>query len=244
MAGKPTRRRTQREIRETNVFIRRRRTAALIFALLCGLIAGCGTPPPPKPTLLIYGDSLTILSEPAVSFLYGQEYKLVFRAAGGTAMCDWSSRAAADRLIYKPSRVVLAFTGNSHSCVTNDFASGGLAGLLANYSAALTQFHTAFNGLPISVLASPAMHSLWPANWFPENGNPALNQLYQSLCAKYQMSYNSDADNSLTPSHIFVWQRPRFVNGPMTMVRSADGVHLTPAGELWYAAALGAEPGH
>ena len=211
----------------------------LLAALLLGAVASC-TPAPPKPTLLVYGDSLTVISEPAVDYLYSSKYTIVFRAEGGSAMCDFSGEAAVDRAVYHPSRVVLAFTGNNHTCVANDYKKAGTAGFLANYSRSLTQFHSAFAGLPISVVASPAMHSLWPADWFPENGDPALNDLYKTLCAQEGMTYNAAADNSLSPGHVFAWKRPRFVGGPMVEVRSGDGVHLVPDGELWYAAALGA----
>ena len=215
----------------------RRRGLLHVFVagLLLSAIAACGTPAPPKPTLLVYGDSLTVMSEPAMDYLYATKYKIVFRAEGGSAMCDWSAKAAADRLVYHPSRVVIAFTGNNHTCVTNDYTADGTAGFLANYSRALTQFHAAFAGLPISVVASPAMQSVWPADWFPENGTPALNALYRTLCTQLGMTYNADADNSLSPGHVFTLQRPQFLHGPMVDVRTSDGVHLTGAGEVWYA---------
>ena len=219
---------------------RRRLFHVFIAGLLLSAIAACGTPAPPKPTLLVYGDSLTVQSESAMDYLYANKYKIVFRAEGGSAMCDWSGKAAADRIAYHPVRVVIAFTGNDHSCVTNDFKADGTTGFLANYSRSLTQFHTAFAGLPISVLASPAMHSLWPADWFPENGLPALNDLYRTLCTQLGMTYNADADNSLSPGHVFTMKRPQFVDGPMVDVRTSDGVHLTDAGEVWFAVALGA----
>jgi hypothetical protein len=48
----------------------------------------------------------------------------------------------------------------------------------------------------------------------------------------------SDDGGLLTPGHKSVFYRPRFVNGPMVLVRLSDGVHLTPDGEAWYAAAI------
>jgi lysophospholipase L1-like esterase len=219
--------------------MRRRLVPVFVVSLLLAAVASC-TPAPPKPTLLVYGDSLTVISEQAMDYLYASKYTIVFRAEGGSAMCDFSGEAVADRLIYHPSRVVIAFTGNDHTCVAQDYKQSGKAGFLANYSRSLGQFHAAFAGLPISVVASPAMHSLWPADWFPENGDPALNDLYKTLCAEGGMTYNPAADNSLSPGHVFAWKRPRFVNGPMVEVRSSDGVHLSPDGELWYASALGA----
>jgi hypothetical protein len=213
------------------------RLLAIAIAGILTLLLGC-TPGPPKPTLLIYGDSVTVLSESAVTQLYGTKYHLVFRAYGGTAMCDWAPHAAADRVLYHPARVVLAFTGNSHTCVANDLKVGGVPAFLANYSKALTEFHSAFVGLPISVVASPAMQSLSP-DLFPENGSPTLNQLYQTLCAQLGMTYNPAADNALTPGHIFTAYRPAYgTTGPLVAVRTGDGVHVTPAGAVYYAHAL------
>ncbi len=228
-----------RKSAETGGVRGRRLLPVVLVGALFGALVAC-TPAPPKPTLLVYGDSLTVMSEPAMDYLYAHKYSIVFRAAGGSAMCDFSGKAAADRVVYHPARVVVAFTGNNHSCVANDYKAHGTTGFLANYSRSLTQFQAAFAGLPISVVASPAMKSVWPADWFPENGDPALNTLYQTLCTQLGMTYNPDADNSLSPGHVFVFNRPGFVDGPMVAVRSSDGVHLTSEGELWYAAALGA----
>jgi hypothetical protein len=49
------------------------------------------------------------------------------------------------------------------------------------------------------------------------------------------------ADDTLTPGHRFAWQRPSFPGtGRLVTVRRRDGVHVTPAGALFYAAALAA----
>ena len=98
-----------------------------------------------------------------------------------------------------------------------------------------------FDGLPVAVVAAPAMGKQPAGTWYPENGNPLLNDMY-AACAAYGMQYQTGADDALTPGHRFVWNRPAFPgNGPIVTVRAADGVHLSPPGELYYAAALGAE---
>lgn len=196
---------------------------------------------PAKPTLLIYGDSLTVLSEGAVGLLYGAQYQLVFRAYGGTSICDWTTHAVQDRADYHPSRVVIAFTGNSASCSGPDLIRGGVTAWLANYQRSLLSMRRVFSGLPISVVGSPAvLRPQPPGSWFPTNGSPLLNQMYRQMCARHGMHYDASADNDLTPGHVFEWQRPAFPgNGPETVVRLSDGVHVTPAGALYYAAALG-----
>ena len=132
------------------------RWLAVFVAGLLAMLLGC-TPAPPEPTLLIYGDSLTVLSEPAVTQLYGAQYHLVFRAAGGTGTCDWISQAAADRVIYHPQRVVLAFTGNVDGCVRPDYDRAKLTGVVSNYERGLRSFAATFAGIPVKVIAPPAM---------------------------------------------------------------------------------------
>jgi hypothetical protein len=198
--------------------------------------------PPVKPTLLIYGDSLTVLSEGAVNVLYGAQSHVVFRAFGGTSLCDWTAHAAQDRAEVHPTRVVIAFTGNAASCSRDDLARGGVKAWLANYQRSLLSMRRTFSGLPISVVGSPAVRPQSAGTWYPENGNPLLNQMYRQMCAQYGMHYNASADETLTPGHVFQWQRPAFPgNGPLTTVRAPDGVHVLPAGALYYAAALGGE---
>ncbi len=195
---------------------------------------------PAKPTLLIYGDSVTVMSEGAVSLLYGAQYRLVFRAHGGTSICDWTAHAAQDRAEYHPDRVVIAFTGNAATCSATDLHQGGVTAWLANYQRSLLSMRRAFSGLPISVVGSPAVLPQPAVTFYPENGNPLLNQMYRQMCARYGMHYNASADEALTPGHVFQWQRPAFPgNGPETTARLFDGVHVSPAGALYYGAALG-----
>ena len=195
-----------------------------------------------KPTMLIYGDSLTVLSEGATTRFYGARYTIVFRAMGGTSICDWTGTAAADRATYHPDRVVIAFTGNSASCSRDALLSGGISAWLANYQRSLLTMREVFDGLPISVVGSPAMLSPRPqGSWYPTNGYAGLNAMYRQMCAEYGMQYNAKADDSLTPGHVFRAERPAFPgDGPLTTVRAPDGVHVLPAGALYYGAALGA----
>lgn len=56
------------------------------------------------------------MSEPAVAFLSGSKYNIVFRAQGGTAMCDWDVAAAHDRKVYKPNRGVRWTPSPARTC--------------------------------------------------------------------------------------------------------------------------------
>ncbi len=216
---------------------RRRHAPALLAGLtLTGLFA-C-VPAPSRPVVVVYGDSLTVQSEAAAQYLYQHANEtIVFRAYGGTAMCDWVNQARQDRATLHPQRVVLAFTGNSASCVASDYQARGAAGGVANYATALRQMREAYPTESITVVLSPAMRN--PATgWFRFNGNPALNAMYRHGGAQLHMAINADADNLLTPGHIFTMNRPRFLNGPTVTVRLNDGVHLTPDGAIWYGLAL------
>ena len=194
-----------------------------------------------KPVLLIYGDSLTVQSANTVHYFYDGQYDVVFRAYGGTAACDWSPLAAGDRNTYHPSRVVIAFTGNTSSCATGTY---GVPGFIQSYRAAVQQFHTAFNGIPIKLVGSPAMNDQDP-NRPHSNGIPELNALYKDLSAGGANAlsntvYNASADNSLTPNHVFRWSGPQFPgNGPIVTLRVSDGMHLTADGQTYYGIALG-----
>ncbi len=218
-----------------------RRIAIGLSAIVFAVGLGACTPAPAKPTLLIYGDSLTVLSEPAVSFLSGGKYNLVFRAQGGTAMCDWDVAAAHDRAIFRPSRVVLAFTGNVDGCVKADYQSSGATGVVANYDRSLREIARAYVGIPVMVSASPAMKNTGPtyAGWYPENGNSALNAMYQADSAELGLRYDTVADTTLTPGHVYTADRPVYgTKAPLVAVRAADGVHLTAEGTVYYAEAL------
>ena len=65
--------------------------------------------------LLTFGDSLTVLSELAAHLLLGQKYTLVVRANGGSAICNYLAEGAFDAAYHRPSRVVIANTGNNLS---------------------------------------------------------------------------------------------------------------------------------
>lgn len=200
-----------------------------------------------KPVVIVYGDSLTVESEAAAQQFFreaGQPTageRLVFRARDGTAMCDWVTQARKDLAALHPQRIVLAFTGNTASCAASAFLSGGADGATDLYEHSLRQMRAVFATQPITIVVPPAMDNL-PPGWFPFNGNHELVTMYKSVGPQLHMAVSTNADDWLTPGHVFVWKRPAYpshaANGPLVTVRLADGVHLTDAGRLWYGAAL------
>lgn len=181
---------------------------------------------------------MTVQSEAAARHEHrGANERVVFRARGGTAMCDWVEQARYDRLALHPHRVVLAFTGNTASCAAAAFRAGGISAATALYEHSLRQMRATFPSEPITILIPPAVNNRRPG-WYPFNGNPALVAMDKRVGAELHMVINTDADDWLTPHHIFAQKRPEYPSGPLVDVRLSDGIHLTPAGELWYGAAL------
>jgi hypothetical protein len=212
-------------------------TAMLVALTLLVLISWLLSPKP-RPVVVVYGDSLTVQSESDVRSLHRTSGEhIVFRARGGTAMCDWTARARFDNAVLHPKRIVLAFTGNTASCAAAAFRTGGVAGATALYERSLREMRAIFPRLPITLVIPPAMHNL-PHGWYPYNGNAGLVAMYKRVGAQLHMTINTLADDWLTPGHVFTATRPAYPHGPPVLVRLSDGVHLTDAGELWYGAAL------
>ncbi|HEX4017757.1 MAG TPA: hypothetical protein VHX15_13565, partial [Frankiaceae bacterium] len=166
-------------------------------------------------------------------------YNIVFRAQGGTSMCDWSNVSAHDRRAFKPTRVVLAFTGNVDGCDRTDYNASGITGVVANYDRSLREIARSYKGIPVTVIASPAMDNSIVPSWYPENGNPALNAMYKTDSAELGLRYSTVADDTLTPGHVYIADRPAYgTKAPLIPVRAPDGVHLLSEGTIYYAEAL------
>jgi hypothetical protein len=192
---------------------------------------------PSGPAVVIYGDSLTVLSKHDAHLLPDDPAsRIVFRAKGGTAMCDWLEKATKDSRGLKPVRVVLAFTGNTATCVDAAYKKGGAAAAIAVYEQSLRVMRAIFPTLPITIVIPPAMHDR--VGWYPLNGDPRLVAMYKRVGAELHMYVNTDADTWLTPGHVFAQDRPDFVTGKLVDVRLSDGIHVSPAGALYYGAAL------
>lgn len=192
---------------------------------------------PPRKVLVIYGDSLTVQSESAAHQVVGApDFRVVFRARGGTALCDWVKQAAEDAVFLQPKRVVIAFTGNTATCVKATYVRYGAAAAVALYEKSLKRLRAIYPAVPITIVIPPAVHDR--VGWYPLNGDRRLVAMYERVGAQLHMYINKDADNWLTPGHVFAQLRPDLATGKMVNVRLSDGIHLTPAGARWYAAAL------
>jgi hypothetical protein len=202
-----------------------------------GIVIALLTRGPSGPVLLVYGDSLTVQSKHDAHQIAGEpKHHVIFRAKGGTALCDWIAQAKKDSKSKRPVRVVLAFTGNSATCVNTAYRQGGASAAVGVYEQSLRQMRAIFPGIPITILIPPAMHDR--VGWYPLNGDPRLVAMYERVGPQLNMYLNTDAESWLTPGHVFVEQRPDLTTGKLVDVRLSDGIHLTPAGERIYGAAL------
>jgi hypothetical protein len=203
------------------------------------IAAGCGSDVTSKtPTVIVYGDSLTVQSESDAVLIYKTTRQdVIFRAGGGTALCDWLPQANADEKALHPDDVVIAFTGNTATCAASVYRTHGDQGEVAAYESSLRQMRTIFATEAITLVIPPAMQNL-PNGWFPFNGSSALVAMYERVGSELHMTTDTDTDDNLTPGHLYRLYRPAYPHGKLVLVRETDGVHLTPAGALWYGAAL------
>ncbi|MGZ4618638.1 MAG: SGNH/GDSL hydrolase family protein [Frankiaceae bacterium] len=192
--------------------------------------------------IVVYGDSLTVQSTNQIQSNAGGK-AVVVHANSGTALCDWVPQMAADRAREHPKTVVIAFAGNVNTCVADAWAKGGPAAALANYEAALRAVRKAYPTERIIVVGAVAAQDR--NGWAPFVGNPQLNAMYQRVARQIGATYSPWADWALTPGHVYTDYRPSFPclvadtgKCAPVLVRTADGVHLTPEGTRWYGWAL------
>ncbi len=197
--------------------------------------------------IVVYGDSLTVQSSAQIQPNAGGK-AVVTHAAFGTALCDWVPQMAADRAREHPKTVVVAFAGNVNTCVADAWAKGGAAAAVANYEAALRAVRKAYPTERIIVVGAIAAQNRNGSA--PFIGNPQLNAMYQRVAGQIGATYSAWADVALTPGHVYTDKRPAFpclIPGTgkcaPVLVRTADGVHLTPEGQRWYGWALAFDAG-
>lgn len=214
----------------------RKINAALIGLITLIAVGACATPATPRPTVLIYGDSLTVQSEAAAQALDPGE-RLMFRAQGGTGACDFIVQAASDRAIFHPQRVVFAWSGNVSNCDKDAYVINDCQPLADSYTQTLESFLSVYSGIPQTIVLPPAFHNPGTPKWYPCNGNPALVAAYQAFIND-GVHIVTLADTGLTPHHVYRVSGAAYPHGAITVLRAADGIHLTPAGAQWFGAAL------
>jgi hypothetical protein len=189
--------------------------------------ASCTPPPPPLPTVLVYGDSLTVESrELIVEEVTAAHpgHRVVVRAYGGTAQCDWHPFWAADHEQHRPDVVVLAFTGNQMTpCAT----SRELSELYGDDARWAAEFWSE-RDVELVVVGAP------PFVGAPMN---SVAEQYRSAASATGVRFHDSSSSFVDPSTL--------VAGPSmpcssseaistdcafgrVLVRNPDGVHLCP----------------
>jgi len=186
---------------------------------------------PPRPTIIVYGDSLAWESQDFISFfLHLGKVDVVMRTFPGTALCDWSASMAHDARTH-PMAVILAFTGVSLTPCMRDANGVDLTDqeridkYRADSEAALSIFADTkvwFAGYPISRSADVA----------PDG--QALREMYKSLGTSHPNAHWVDAGVlDVTPDGHYTDTLPCLPFEPcqptrISVVRAPDGAHFCP----------------
>ena len=121
-----------------------------VVAVLAAVIwlASCSAPPNPKPSVILYGDSLGEQAAPTFN-LFGQasnKVSIVDRAYDGTAPCDWIRQASQDAANLKPEAVVLEFSGNTLSKCMAGYSPSDPVAVTLKYERDIDTLAAAFAG--------------------------------------------------------------------------------------------------
>lgn len=171
--------------------------------------------PPPRPAVLVVGDSLVESARSEIS-AGSAPGTISILAANGASPCDvWdgyrpapsqsdaeiSFRATLD--FWRPRTVVFAFSGNAGVTGSPCFTAGTdyrLAGLVAAYRRAIDAMgvYAANRGAAVYLSAAPPRNPAVPEGWVAGvqwgfNGDPAFNDMLSTLAAARGWTYDTGA---------------------------------------------------
>lgn len=147
-----------------------RRRAVTMVLIFCFSLAALATLTAcaPKPTVLVFGDSLITEAESDIRYQLGDAYDVRVVAFGGTALCDFSSRIVEDARALRPQMVVLSFSGNALTPCMRPPAgtANNVAWWAAKYELDLnnTLSRLAALGVPTTVVGAPPSLARAPAS--------------------------------------------------------------------------------
>lgn len=200
-------------------------------------------PPPPKPFVLLYGDSLVQESSWYARDLLANVAKVdgVVVGAPGGATCDLLPRMRADAQRYRPTAVVIAFSGNAFTPCMQDRNGEPTRGQewLARYRAATVEAVSIFR---------PGSPQIWlgttPIAMLPEKkGDPdtkMLNGMLRDLARQNGRVHVAESANAVLDRGYWARTLPCLPNEPcnggvdargrlVNVVRAPDGAHFCPA---------------
>ena len=198
-----------------------------------GFFGSAATLSPSGPhRVALYGDSLGM--EAGMDFIYlarAAGASVLVRTYGGLAPCDFLASMAADAASWRPTDVVLEFSGDNFTpCMGGDPI--GSPQYYATYRADTQQAIDIFRPGGARVFLSGLPYDVWPS----ANPNIAnLNQLYASVAAGSGAIY-VDAGQAVMANGAYTQTLPCLPGEPCTgpsgtnVVRDPEGVHFCPTG--------------
>lgn len=236
--------------------------ATLLFA---GLLAGAPAasaalrpappPPPPPPFVLLYGDSLVTESSWYARDLLQNVARVggVVTDAPGGATCDLLPRMRVDVQRYRPTAVVIAFSGNAFTPCMQDRNGEPLRG---------QAWIDAYRRYTIEAITifRPGSPQIWlgttPIAMIPEKkGDPdtvMMNRMLRELAAANPRVHIAESADAVLDNGYWTRTLPCLPNEPCTggpdtrgrlanVVRAPDGAHFCPEP---YGAAVSSCPTH
>lgn len=128
-----------------------------IVLLLLGSVTVLTACEPARPTIRVYGDSLTWEADGYLHFIGDSRFGLSVTSMGGTALCDHSSTIIAEAERDRPAMVILAFTGNAMtSCMSGATTEDAIAAKYRRDATAVIERLSALN-VRVALVTPPPM---------------------------------------------------------------------------------------
>jgi len=203
-----------------------------VFAFGDATFAGSSPPQPLR--IALYGDSLGMEAGlDFTSLAQAAGGSALVRAYGGTAVCDFLANMATDAISWRPTAVVLVFSGDNFTpCMAGDPNESPqyYAKYQADIQTAIDIFRP--HGTKVFIIGLP-----YDASSSANQNITNLNQLYASVAAANTGVSYVDAGQSVMANGAFTWTLPCLPGEPCTgpsgtnVVRAPDGVHFCPTGQ-------------
>ncbi|MGH9032664.1 MAG: hypothetical protein ACRDZV_11105 [Acidimicrobiia bacterium] len=205
----------------------------MAVAALAVVLSGCFGPKgaPARPTVILYGDSLSWEARGAFQLHLGPEVDVVHRNFPGVAICDYLDEMATDVVVLRPRAVVLEFAGNVLTPCVRGLTGSALVDKYARDAAAATDLFTA-RGVPVYLIGGPVL-----PGWDPDP-TARLHHAYAAVAGRAgPLASFTDAGRAVLDAQgrytdtlpcLPVEGPPQGCAGGRITVRSPDRVHFCP----------------
>jgi hypothetical protein len=200
-------------------------------ALLDGCARATSNPPPvtgppkPRPTVILYGDSLSMETVKFFRwFTWQGGHRAVTVVWGGTAPCDWFSHMRSDRYEHRPAAVVIQFSG---AAITPCMVGRDVYEAYRKDARTATQIFIDA-GVPVVWVSTPLPED-------PDSVVAGINLIEQEAATELGATY-VDAGAAVLDDGRYSRTLPCLAHetssygctGGRIVVRSPDGAHLCP----------------